>query len=151
MDGYRSLAGSAQYPNKNTFWPTRFQPCFAISISSQRVGVVVGESIKPVIVDLIKDLHIATAILGLDRIRMPSVEPHSRHATHDIPHRGAQGAGAQEVLVRPGPPNHRTRHRRTTAPAPSAAGCKSSALASLERGLRQLQAVAIRSGSEFLT
>jgi hypothetical protein len=116
MDGYRSLAGSAQCPNRNTFWPTRFQPCFAISISSQRVGVVVGESIKPVIVDLIKDLHMATAILGLDRIRMPSVEPHSRHATHDIPHRRAQGAGAQEGIGTPWPTqpaNSLSAHYRT--------------------------------------
>ena len=130
MDGYRSLAGSAQYPNKNTFWPTRFQPCFAISISSQRVGVVVGESIKPVIVDLIKDLHIATAILGLDRIRMPSVEPHSsmpRTTFHIVAHKEqvhkrywcALAHPTTELVIGALPHRHRRPRAANQAPWPA--------------------------------
>ena len=66
----------------------------------------------------------ATALLGPDRIRFAvnhlvgdAVGGAAQQAfdTHDIPYRGAQGAGAQEGIVRLGPPNHRTRYRRTTA------------------------------------
>ena len=124
-------------------------------------GGDVGESIKPVIVDLIEDLHIATALLGLDHIRSAvnhlvgdAVGGAAQQAfdTHDIPHRGAQGAGAQEGIVRLGPtqPTELVIGALPhTGQGLSVTGCKSSAPASLERGLRQLQAVAIAVGANF--
>ena len=67
----------------------------------------------------------ATALLGLDHIRFAvnhlvgdAVGGAAQQAfdTHDIPHRGAQGAGAQEGIVRLGPaqpPNSLSAHYRT--------------------------------------
>lgn len=102
----------------------------------------------------------ATALLGPDRIRFTvnhlvgdAVGGAAQQAfdTHDIPHRGAQGAGAQEGIGRLGPaqpPNSLSAHYRTPD-----RHCRSRAASqtpsSLERGLRQLQAVAIAVGANF--
>ncbi len=102
----------------------------------------------------------ATALLGPDRIRFAvnhlvgdAVGGAAQQAfdTHDIPYRGAQGAGAQEGIRAPWPSPttelvigalpHTGRHCRSRA--------ASQAPSSLERGLRQLQAVAIAVGANF--
>ena len=103
----------------------------------------------------------ATALLGPDRIRFAvnhlvgdAVGGAAQQAfdTHDIPYRGAQGAGAQEGIRAPWPSPTTELvigARPHTRQALSVTGCKSSARASLERGLRQLQAVAIAVGANF--
>lgn len=102
----------------------------------------------------------ATALLGPDRIRFTvnhlvgdAVGGAAQQAfdTHDIPHRGAQGAGAQEGIGRLGPaqpPNSLSAHYRTPD-RHCRSRAASQAPSSLERGLRQLQAVAIAVGANF--